>query len=80
MFRFLGVVNWAWGSIRPCVIFSLFSVVLGSSGVVTGSYVCCCVVRQQGCGFVSAIPRDQWSTQPETIQHSTASRSQLTRQ
>jgi hypothetical protein len=83
MIRFLGVVN--WGSIRPCVIFSLFGVVLGSSDVVTGCYVCCCEVRQQRCGLVSAIPRDagsrdQWSTQPETIQHSTASRSQLTRQ
>jgi hypothetical protein len=78
MLRFLGAEN--WGSIRPCVIFSLFGLVLGSSGVVTGRYVCCRVVRQQCCGLVSTIPRDQWSTQPETIQHSTASRSQLTRQ
>jgi hypothetical protein len=57
MLRFLGVVN--WGSILPCVIFSLFGVVLGSSDVVTGRYVCCCVVRQQRCGLVSAIPREQ---------------------
>jgi hypothetical protein len=56
MLRLLGVVN--CGSIHPCVIFSILGVVFGNPGVVTGRYVCCCVVRQQRCGLVSAIPRE----------------------
>ena len=40
---FLGVVD--WGSVRGCVIFGLFGVVLGSLGVVARWSVSCGVVN-----------------------------------
>jgi hypothetical protein len=79
MFRLLGVVNWS--SISPCVIFSLFGVVVGSPGVVTGRYLLCSKTAALWLGIrhTQETPVHQWSTRQATIQHSTAAQSQLTR-